>query len=63
MADQRELQRKNQELIRKNRQLERELQKKEKALTEAATLLYRHASAKRLLLKKLDQLWPRDEEH
>jgi transposase-like protein len=39
MADQRELQRKNQELIRKNRQLERELQKKEKALTEAATLL------------------------
>jgi hypothetical protein len=30
MADQRELQRKNQELIRKNRQLERELQKKEK---------------------------------
>ena len=33
MADQRELQRKNQELIRKNRQLERELQKKEKALT------------------------------
>ena len=39
MADQRELQRKNQELIRRNRQLERELQKKEKALTEAATLL------------------------
>ncbi len=33
MADQRELQRKNQELIRKNRQLERELQKKEKTLT------------------------------
>jgi transposase-like protein len=29
MADQRELQRKNQELIRRNRQLERELQKKE----------------------------------
>lgn len=55
MADQRELQRKNQELIRKNRQLERELQKKEKALTEAATLL--------MLSKKLDQLWPRDEEH
>jgi transposase-like protein len=39
MADQRELQRKNQELIRKKRQLERELLKKEKALTEAATLL------------------------
>jgi len=39
MADQRELQCKNQELIRKNQQLERELQKKEKALTEAATLL------------------------
>jgi transposase-like protein len=55
MDDQRELQRKNQELIRKNRQLERELQKKEKALTEAATLL--------MLSKKLDQLWPRDEEH
>ena len=55
MADQRELHRKNQELIRKNRQLERELQKKEKALTEAATLL--------MLSKKLDQLWPRDEEH
>jgi transposase-like protein len=55
MADQRELQRKNQVLIRKNRQLERELQKKEKALTEAATLL--------MLSKKLDQLWPRDEEH
>ncbi len=33
MADQRELQRKNQELIRKSRQMERELQKKEKALT------------------------------
>jgi hypothetical protein len=31
MADQRELQRKNQELIRQNRKLERELQKKEKA--------------------------------
>ena len=55
MDDQRELQRKNQELIRKNRQLECELQKKEKALTEAATLL--------MLSKKLDQLWPRDEEH
>jgi transposase-like protein len=54
MADQRELQRKNHELIRKNRKLERELQKKEKALTEAATLL--------MLSKKLDQLWPQDEE-
>ena len=32
MADQKELQRKNQELIRQNRRLERELQKKEKAL-------------------------------
>jgi len=39
MADQRELQRKNQELIRNNRQLERELLNKEKATTEAATLL------------------------
>ena len=32
MADQKELQRINQELIRQNRRLERELQKKEKAL-------------------------------
>jgi transposase-like protein len=55
MADQRELQRKNQELIRQNRKLERELQKKEKALAEAAALL--------MLSKKLDQLWPLDEEH
>jgi transposase-like protein len=39
MADQRELQRKNQELIRQNNKLKRELQKKERALTEAATLL------------------------
>jgi hypothetical protein len=39
MADQRQLQRKNQELTRKNRQLERELLKKVEALTEAATLL------------------------
>ena len=54
MADQRELQRKNQELIRQNRRLQRELEKKEKALSEAATLL--------MLSKKLDQLWPRDEE-
>lgn len=55
MADQRELQRKNQELIRQNRRLQRELEKKEKALSEAATLL--------MLSKKLDQLWPRDEDH
>jgi transposase-like protein len=55
MADQRELQRKNQELIRQNRKLERELQKKEKALAEAAALL--------MLSKKLDQLWPLDEGH
>jgi len=55
MADQRELQRKNQELIRKNRQLERELQKKEKALTEAATLL--------MLSKKFNQIFQPDEEH
>lgn len=54
MADQRELQRKNQELIRRNRQLERELQKKEKALTEAATLL--------MLSKKFNQLFQSDEE-
>ena len=47
MADQRELQRKNQELIRRNRQLERELQKKEKALTEAATLLMLSKSSTR----------------
>ncbi len=54
MADQRELQRKNQELMRQNRRLQRELEKKEKALSEAATLL--------MLSKKLDQIWPRDEE-
>lgn len=54
MADQRELQRKNQELIRRNRQLERELQKKEKALTEAATLL--------MLSKKFNQIFQSDEE-
>jgi transposase-like protein len=54
MADQRELQRKNQELIRQNRKLERELQKKEKALAEAAVLL--------MLAKKRDVLWPQDEE-
>ncbi|WP_158218635.1 hypothetical protein [Synechococcus sp. 1G10] len=55
MADQRELQRKNQELIRQNRRLQRELEKKEKALPEAATLL--------MVSKKLDQPWPRDEKH
>ena len=55
MADQRELQRKNQELIRRNRQLERELEKKEKALTEAATLL--------MLSKKFNQIFQPDEEH
>ena len=54
MADQKELQRKNQELIRQNRRLERELQKKEKALAEAAALL--------LLTKKFDSLWPQERE-
>jgi hypothetical protein len=54
MADQRELQRKNQELIRQNRKLERELQKKEKALTEAATLL--------MLSKKFNKIFQLDEE-
>ena len=54
MTDQRELQRKNQEQAREIRRLQRELEKKEKALSEAATLL--------MLSKKLDQLWPRDEE-
>jgi hypothetical protein len=52
MADQRELQRKNQELIRKNRQLEHELQKQEKALAEVAKLLWRNVAAKRLLSKR-----------
>ena len=55
MADQRDLQRKNQEQAREIRRLQRELEKKEKALAEAATLL--------MLSKKLDQLWPRDQEH
>lgn len=55
MADQMELQRKNQELIRQNRKLERELQKKEKALTEAATLL--------MLSIKFNQIFQPDEEH
>ena len=54
MADQKELQRKNQKLIRQNRRLERELQKKEKALAEAAALL--------LLTKKFDSLWPQERE-
>ena len=55
MADQRELQRKNQEQAREIRRLERDLQKKEKALAEAATLL--------LIAKKRDALWPQDEEN
>ena len=55
MADQRDLQRKNQEQAREIRRLQRELEKKEKALVEAATLL--------MLSKKLDQLWPQDQEH
>jgi transposase-like protein len=54
MADQRELQRKNQELIRQNRKLQRELDKKEKALTEAATLL--------MLSKKFNKIFQSDEE-
>ena len=54
MADQRDLQLKNQELVRRNRQLERELQKKEKALTEAATLL--------MLSKKFNKIFQPDEE-
>ena len=54
MADQRELQRKNQELIRENRKLQRELEKKEKALSEAATLL--------MLSKKFNQIFQQDEE-
>ena len=54
MADQRELQRKNQELIRQNRKLQRELEKKEKALTEAATLL--------MLSKKFNQIFQPDED-
>jgi transposase-like protein len=54
MADQRELQRKNQEQAREIRRLERDLQKKEKALAEAAALL--------LIAKKRDALWPQAEE-
>lgn len=54
MADQRELQRKNQEQAREIRRLERDLQKKEKALAEAAALL--------LIAKKRDALWPQVEE-
>ena len=53
MADQRDLQRKNQQQARDIRRLERELQKKEKALAEAAALL--------LIAKKRDVLWPQDE--
>ena len=55
MADQRELQRKNQEQAREIRRLQRELDKKEKALTEAATLL--------MLSKKFNQIFRPDEEH
>lgn len=54
MADQRELQRKNQEQAREIRRLQRELDKKEKALSEAATLL--------MLSKKFNQIFQRDEE-
>jgi hypothetical protein len=54
MADQRELQRKNQEQAREIRRLQRELEKKEKALTEAATLL--------MLSKKFNQIFRPDEE-
>lgn len=55
MADQRELQRKNQEQAREIRRLQRELDKKEKALTEAATLL--------MLSNKFNQIFRPDEEH
>lgn len=55
MADQRELQRKNQEQAREIRRLQRELEKKEDALTEAATLL--------MLSKKFNQIFRSDEEH
>ncbi len=54
MADQRELQRKNQEQAHEIRRLQRELDKKEKALTEAATLL--------MLSKKFTQIFQPDEE-
>ena len=54
MADQRELQRKNQEQAREIRRLQRELEKKDKALSEAATLL--------MLSKKFNQIFQRDEE-
>ncbi|MFN6133073.1 MAG: helix-turn-helix domain-containing protein, partial [Synechococcaceae cyanobacterium] len=53
MADQRELQRKNQEQAREIRRLQRELDKKEKALTEAATLL--------MLSKKFNEIFQPDE--
>jgi hypothetical protein len=55
MADQRALQRKNQEQAREIRRLQRELDKKEKALTEAATLL--------MLSNKFNQIFRPDEEH
>ncbi len=54
MADQRDLQRKNQEQARKVRRLQRELDKKEKALTEAATLL--------MLSRKFNKIFQPDEE-
>lgn len=54
MADQRELQRKNQEQAREIRRLQREPDKKDKALSEAATLL--------MLSKKFNQIFQQDEE-
>ena len=54
MADQRDLQRKNQEQAREIGRLQRELEKKEKALTEAATLL--------MLSKKFNKIFQPDEE-
>ena len=53
MADQRDLQRKNQEKAREIGRLQRELEKKEKALTEAATLL--------MLSKKFNKIFQPDE--
>lgn len=54
MADQRDLQRKNQEQAREIRRPQRELDKKEKALTEAATLL--------MLSTKFNKIFQPDEE-
>jgi transposase len=54
MADQRILQRENQEQAREIRRLQRELDKKEKALTEAATLL--------MLSKEFNKIFQPDEE-